>query len=563
MYNFIDTNEYTSEAVLPSEALEINGEYIEDLIKGYRTLYVSGREGLAQELSTYEVGSRNGSGTNYRRYPARTIVVGYQLVSDSPGAFRSAYNKLASILDTEDAELIFNDEPDKFFTGTPSGLGEVEPGKNAITSEIEFTCVDPFKYSVEEYEVTPTLDSGGTFAVDYNGTYKAFPTFETDFYQDESGEEHDNGRCGYVAFFNDNEKILQFGNPEELSEEVIEVVNTETNTYLVPTTKVLQNHVFTTSSNWNSVKSKYTLNNGVVYKNHTKIGTIGEKHSYNTTQEGTYYLAATGYGSGKAWHGPTATYALSESATDFEFTYSQKLAVGSAKADKKQCGAFQMILSDSSGTIIAGVDIFKGADGTKGTYRMIVNGKVMKEASLDLSYHNKYFGNNRSADKKKKITAINTVKASSITKKGSTITFNIGGIKKTFTVSAVKSKSVTKVTVAFLAKGSSKTLSFNGLYRMKMVKDYKKTVNETIETITTEYHDVQNKFNVNDVLLVNCSDGSVTLNDLDRPDLGALGNDWEEFCLIPGTNQIGASYSDWVDPAYAPSFKMRYREVFI
>lgn len=46
MYKFIDTNE-VSESVLPSEALNMNGEYIEHLIPGYRTLSVRGRESLS------------------------------------------------------------------------------------------------------------------------------------------------------------------------------------------------------------------------------------------------------------------------------------------------------------------------------------------------------------------------------------------------------------------------------------------------------------------------------------------------------------------------------------
>ena len=41
MYKFRDINDASVTRVLPSEALQINGEYIEDLIPGYRTLYVN------------------------------------------------------------------------------------------------------------------------------------------------------------------------------------------------------------------------------------------------------------------------------------------------------------------------------------------------------------------------------------------------------------------------------------------------------------------------------------------------------------------------------------------
>ena len=72
-----------------------------------------------------------------------------------------------------------------------------------------------------------------------------------------------------------------------------------------------------------------------------------------------------------------------------------------------------------------------------------------------------------------------------------------------------------------------------------------------------------NKFGANDVVEADCRNGKVLLNGVPSPDLGALGNDWEEFCLTPGLNQIGVSYSGWVEEEYAPTFKVRYREVFL
>lgn len=559
MYTFTDTTE-RSEASLPSEALKINGEYIENQITGYRTLYVSGREALSPELTTIETGSRHGSVLNYSRYPSRTITVGYQLIETSPENFRKAYNDLGAILSIKNSELIFADEPDKFFIGCHSSMGEIEAGRNCVIGEFEFTCLDPFKYSVQEYEAVPvTVDGGMAFQVNYGGTVPGRPVFEVDFYKSEDGDKSAEGRCGYVAFFNDNEKILQFGNPEELSEEQIEIVDTSTNTYLVPTTEISLNHTFKQSNSWNSLKGQYSLNSGVVYKSHKQTGTIAIRHSNSTD----YYLSASEFGSVSEWHGPTATYKFANSAKDFTFSYGHKMCTGNASASKKQRGALQMILSDSSGKIVAGIDVYKSGEGTKGKYRMIVNGQVLKEAELDLSYYNKYFGNNRTANKKKGITAVTAAKAASITKSGGTVAFNVGGIKNSFTVSAVKDKQVNKVTVAMLKKRDYATLQYNGIYNMKLVRNYQKTVTETIETITTQWHDVQNKFNVNDVLIVDCAEASVQLNGLDRPDLGALGNDWEDFLLEPGMNQIGASYSDWVDSTYAPSFKMKYREVFL
>ena len=46
-----------------------------------------------------------------------------------------------------------------------------------------------------------------------------------------------------------------------------------------------------------------------------------------------------------------------------------------------------------------------------------------------------------------------------------------------------------------------------------------------------------------------------------RPDLGALGNKWEQLKLNPGSNNVTAEYSDWSE--HAPTFKMKYRKKYI
>ena len=62
-------------------------------------------------------------------------------------------------------------------------------------------------------------------------------------------------------------------------------------------------------------------------------------------------------------------------------------------------------------------------------------------------------------------------------------------------------------------------------------------------------------------MVADCKDGEITLNGVDKPSLGALGNDWEGFTLKPGDNHIAATWSSWASGA--PELEMRYREVFI
>ena len=292
MYNFIDVNEASESVVLPSEALKINGEYIENLISGYRTLNVSGREALSPEVESFTTGIRDGSRMKNKRFPERIITVTYQIKAESNEAFREAYNQLGKILNVEEAELIFNDEQDKFFVGTPCTIEEVEPGRNAVVGRFEILCTDPFKYSVLEYEAEQSADFSGIL-IDYNGTYKSFPILQADFHNEtevaDDGETAieltGNGDCGYVAFFNEDEKIIQIGDPDEI----------DTASYAKSQTMI--NQTFMGSTAWGATaKSLWAVNNGkVLSDNIIQEGTVAmalaEATSNSTSTTGTLLTA--------------------------------------------------------------------------------------------------------------------------------------------------------------------------------------------------------------------------------------------------------------------------------
>lgn len=256
MYNFVDVNSASEGFVLPSEAMAINGQYIEDLISGYRTLNVTGREALSPDVSEFEVGIRDGSTLKGKRYPSRIITVTYQLNAKSNEEFREAFNQLGAILDVKNAELIFNDEQDKFFIGTPCVIDEVSPGRNAVVGKFEILCTDPFKYSVAEYEATTTLDDG-SILIDYKGTYKSHPKLEAAFFNEEEGSGASLtglGDCGYVAFFDPNKNIIQLGDPTEADGETA---------YAKAQTQM--NQTFLSETAWGTTaQALWALNSGVV-----------------------------------------------------------------------------------------------------------------------------------------------------------------------------------------------------------------------------------------------------------------------------------------------------------
>lgn len=550
MYKFRDTTDASETRVLPSEALKINGEYIEDLIPGYRTLYVTGREALSPELDYIETGNRDGATAPKKRYPPRTIIVGYQLSATSNTAFRDAFNVLAGILDVEDAELIFNDEPDKYFTGTPSGVSEVEPGRNSVVGELEFFCADPFKYSVTEYEVTPTLDNGKTFLIDYKGTAKSFPKLEAAFYSESETDGSTtnaltgNGDCGHVSFFNEREKIILLGDEFEADGQELEMSQT------------LINQKFNTANSWGTAaKNLWPISKGVVTAGIVQGHGLQMAKSYANAGANEYYLTPN-YGTYNpdGWKTATVSRTLPADdagevgATNFELSYKQKMAIGGGKNDTKQYGLFQVILSDANDKIIAGASISKNTTGKNAKIYYFINGKKRKETyTIDLSLNNKNFGQDKGFHDYDR-----TIKTSTIRKTGKTVEFKLGGTRYVFKDEAIKDAVVTKVTFSMGSLKQYTPLTHNGLYWVHFVK-------HNCET----WHDVPNKFTTDNVVTADCNTGEIFLNDAPAPDYGAMGNDWDEFYLVPGVNQIGTDYSYWVEDAYKPTFKLKYREVFL
>ena len=558
MYGFIDTTEVFGSATLPSEALKINGEYIEHLIPGYRTLSVSGREALSTELSTFETGSRDGSTLKNRRFPARTIVVKYQLLAESSGSFREAYNKLAKILNVEDAELIFNDEQDKFFKGTPSAFKEIEPGSNCVVGEFEIFCADPFKYSATEYEIEPTaLDDGSNvFIVDYKGTYKAYPRLEAKFYSENEADGDTvvqltgSGDCGYVAYFNENGKMIQLGDPDE-----VDSVHDET----IPKAQTLTNQLFNSSSSWGSAaQGLWALNEGATpWSDLAQAGSV-KIGSHN----GMYHLTAADYGTGSGWHGPSITRRLPSDASgeagaknffcSFAPLFSNRKLNGELARD--QFGGFQIMILSGTGEnrkVLAGISYHKGGE-TSETVNIYVNDKLKDKSNGASFLHLSKYG-----------TIEELVKWSSIEKSGNRMRFTIGdygngkgGASTQLTCycydEGFEDMAATEVVYTFFKYGDKPALEQNGLWGIKFIKNN-----------CSQWKDVPNKFSPNDILVADCGNGTIFLNNIQTPGLGALGNDWEEFYLKPGTNQIGMAYSEWLQDDYAPAFKMRYREVFL
>lgn len=528
---------------LPTEAVSINGRYLERIIDGYRTLYVQGRESLAVSLDTYSVGTADGERLRNRRYPARELKVGFQLIADTAEEFRQRFNQLNNILSIEEADFIFNDERDKFFSGNPIMDAELETGTNSVKGEWSIYCTYPFKRSLEPITLTSTDDavvSGNTatFTFNYGGVIPAKPVLRCEFASAKSGGDYnEDGDCGYVAFLDADENIIQLGNPD-----VIDLDATNKNATLI-------NSTFDSLTGWTA--------SGISTSSITD-----PQWNNGAGQTDTY---ATGVGS------------LSRSFTgalNFEWDMVHRLAV----SDPAQTGSFKALMLNGN-TVVVGYVIEKTGNGTAGTVRYVINNNTVGKDTIDLSLYNPSFGycNKvpvyvteeyyvwvKKGKKKKKVKKTRQVQKgweysqsnlnSGISRNGGSVTFSIGNLAdRTFKRSDIDTATITSVKIE-----TTGTLGTNAIRSASLIS--KKGV---------AFNQIPNVFTAGDIVEADCNDANVYLYRKGsaighlEPQYGALGNDWEDFEISVGTNIIRAVWSPWVNASYKPVIKIIFNEVFI
>lgn len=557
---------------LGAEAVKINGIYLEDAISGFTTLRTTGREVLTKEINTSSYKS-DGSVFDDTRYPERIITVEYVIQTTSLQDYRDKYTQLLGMLDGEEVDIQFNDDINKFLTGT---ISVDEPDeKYGLVCHGTYTvkCANPFKYSTAVYTATPTSYDGASaqFVFNYNGTYPAHPVLQAEFAGALVGGDYsDDGDCGYVAFMDEDENIIQLGNPEAIDLDASK------------TAGQIVNRVFTTIADFSTTGGKTWGNKAISGSSSPNI-TITDANWNKGASQSLKYVKPT-YGSGSAWHGPILHYPITNGAQNFEISLVHRLNCdAAAELGSFECGAYN--INGSTYKMVAGIVIDKTANGTNGTVRYIVDGVQRGTATIDLSYYNTNFGYCKKTavnqtqwyNKKKKkwqttkikgaktrtvITGYNYTQSNlntSIKKAGSVYTFKVGNLAAvSYTVGNTENLLAHNVSLHFGANGTNAALHTNAVSTLKFTRN-----------AGASFADTDNVFTAGDIIEADCSDASIYLKRAGTQEgqvaqqYGALANDWEYFTLTKGTNTINATWSPWVNSNYKPTLKIIYNEVFI
>lgn len=133
---------------LPTSALSYDGLLLEEVIDGYQTLTVTGREMLSVDLTTEK--SNVGSIITHQGLPAREITVKYKLTDRNPQQLQRKFKQLLRLLYREaDVPIYFKDEPGYTYFGRYSAADSIPGDTNNVVSSYTIYCQDPLKYSPE------------------------------------------------------------------------------------------------------------------------------------------------------------------------------------------------------------------------------------------------------------------------------------------------------------------------------------------------------------------------------------------------------------------------------
>jgi len=488
-YSFVDTIAAGGVPGTSPEALTLNGVDLENAIAGFRVLNVTGRELMSQTVEDYKIGTTPGTQYRSRTYPSRTITVTYQLLTDSDGDYREAFNLLNSYLDVEQVRAIFADEPDKFFIVTSTAVSAPKAGRNKVTGTFSLYCTDPRKYAVTPKTFTATGSGNVLTATVINEGTVGTPI---DYDITHTGEN------GYVAITNNQGETLAYGSPNELD------FDTATKS------EVLSN----LADGAAIISGSATGGTGGVEV--TANGSLRAK-----TVSGTSVAYLYGAGSGTRWHGGSRQINLSESSTDFTCV---------AKAFFEATGVNQsglLWLVISGGTTASPAEMCSiFVQKIPGTYGAFATCRVPANAQKIINFNaspGKGFGMVNKPDG----LYLRVIKS------GGKFSFCVGGTVWDVELPAFANTEAVSCTL-FIGQYGTQANLVNELY-FKSFSFVKNNVEYAV--------DVPNRYQAGDVLQVNGAEAQMYLNG--EPNAADEITGSQYFEARPGTNVINIASSDW------------------
>lgn len=501
------------------EAISLDGVYIEDAVEGYKTLSVSGREGLGYSVSDEDrpIGM---DGMEYygKRQTGRTIIIRYKLEAYTARAFIARYRKLKAFCSGDNHKLRFADEPNAHYTGTLSRIDSPDSGRLSVVGEIEFYCADPYLESDLITTVQAQMEEGKLVAhVNNDGSGSVYPVYRIK-------HKAENGYIGIVH----KGGAFEMGNIEEADttpyEQSETLFNTETDGF----------------DAFKPYTGTYPQNPGFNCNGTLKVGNV-HKVDPATEDYETLYLDAPGTSSSGIFGGCRRLELPADSegevgAKNFYLWFQPQFMTGALG----QTGLIQVVLADENNEFIAGFGITK-TDATGNTAQAVFwtgkstepSGGEYKKFSFQptIYFEHNPFRHHGYED---------------ILKEGSRIRFFFWGAYYTVDIPAIREKKVRYVYL-FIGQyaGRSNYVTVMNIGKLSGTKHH-----------VEKQRDVPNRYSAGSEVVVDCESDSITVRGLPRNE--EMVTESAFYPLPPGETDIEFYTSSWCKEL--PEVTVEYRK---
>ena len=521
---------YVAQLSKPSSAPAIDGVCLEDIIPGYRTLSVSGRDPLELNLTTVDRDKIDGEIYRWKKLQARTITINFAITTSTLSAYRASVSKLKAFCHQHtNSKYIFRDQPDRYIVGTVESidcddLDNSGMGAYAGKGSISVHCSDPIFYSVEEYTVTG--DPGEAVSFNYDGTYPAYPRISV---TNGDGLTYSNDKhVATVVITNKNGGILSFGDNRTITEK-------SSAQQWATLLEYGEDRAYGLSGNsLSDLLSKGKANSDDTNKWWVKTGYNGAEQdgtiSYRVTGgQAELYPSAFNNNGTNTWLGTSMRWEMGAAPDgttafrDYEFKFDTALIA----TDRLQTGGIYCGVEDEKGQQITGMYICKNSDN-------MVDYNVMMFAGPDITMiHNisgRSIGDAISG-------GVNSSWGSehAMYRFGSTLVMHFY-TPEYYSASAYGVAGDTSISplakyivLGFTQLRGYEKMAVQGLQYIRVRGVYSK--------VSTSSHNVTVFLSARDTLTADCSNATGEVNGLSRPTMNALGNDWSKFKMEPGTIQ--------------------------
>lgn len=504
---------------MSSEAVSLDGEYIENHVSGYHTINVSGRESL-EYLITDEERPVGMDGMEYygKRQGGRTLTVRFALTAPTAAEFMARFRKLKNFCRGENRTIRFADESNAHYTGTLEAIEPPDEGQLNIMGEMRFYCADPYLVSDLITTVAASVEDGKLVAhIDNDGSGEVYPVYRI-------RHKAENGYIGIVH----TGGAFEMGNIEEADttpyEQSETLFNTETDGF----------------DAFKPYTGNYPQNPGFNCNGTLKVGNV-HKVDPATEDYETLYLDAHGTSSGGIFGGCWCLELPADSegevgAKNFYLWFQPQFMTGALG----QTGIIQVSLADENNDFIACFEVSK-TDATGNAARVVfLNGTVSDNGNgwykkFDL-LPTVYFEHNPFRHRGYE----------DLLKEGGKIQFYYWGAYYAVDIPAIKDKKVRFVYV-FIGQyaGRSNYVTVMNVGKILGVKNR-----------VEKQRDVPNRYSAGSEVVVDCESDSITVRGLPRNEEMVTGSAF--YPLPPGETDIEFYTSSWCKEL--PEITVEYRK---